>query len=1402
MAEKVADLYADLSIRGDDFDDRLKSARTGLDQLGKSADQSSERVRQSAIRSANAYERVRTEVDKAAKAQRDASQKATDAAEREKIAIERLADAERKHGQMSAEVIRAQKRVTDAHKDVERTAKAAEKATDQLTVKQRQSAKAASDAALEMRKAGDAMSDALPDGKKLDGAMGKLGQLGEKGSEVGGNFGGSFMAGFAPKIANLGSKGGPIGAAVAGVAVIGLAAGALLAQSISEGAQRQSDQNLIQAQLGLDEATTARLGKAASEAYMNNFGATVVENMDAIRAAMQSGLIPRDAGQGEMQKVAEQLSTVAAIMGEDIPSVARAAGQAVKTGMAKDAAGAMDLLVSATQRGLNISDDLLDTLNEYGTQFRKVGLDGTDAMGLIAQAVQNGARDTDVAADAIKEFALRVTDGSESTSTALQGLGLNVSEITTALAEGGEPAKAGLDSILDKLREMPPSVEKNQIAAALFGTQWEDLGAAFDHFDLSTARNELGQTAGAADNAAKTMADGPQAAIQQTRRVIEESTSQIKLAMAEAFGPAAQDIANGLMENKDQIVAIFADMVSGALTMGVAVGNVAAGLLHVWGSTAGELAELVGELVGTMGAAAEAVGGVISKIPGMGSVGDTLKSAGESAQTAAAGMVQMGDGAHAAANFIADELVPGMATARDRVNEAGDAARTSAAGMDVLRNSVVAIPDAKTIIISDNSPETKTKLEALGYTVTTLPDGSVQVVANTADAEARIAELQKPGSKTVTIYAVDQNGTPVNQSPMFGQGLGVLKNADGNVLDGPLPDQAKIQTARGKRGLIQWAEDETDGEAFIPLAPSKRRRSTSILANVADRFGFKLFRAMADGGYGLPSGTAISYGGSGFPDWMTELGGKYGVKPSTYAGHQESDRGETGYAPNPQGLNRGVDWSGSVAQMQAFAEAMMAQAASDPSIEQVIWQNPETGQKLGWAGRSDVSNTGYYDSDYGGHQDHVHTRFNAQVGASSGTPAASASTLKDITLDANSTRDDVARKIIAEGRKRGYTDAEIQAFLATALQESNLSPGAVGGGGAWHGVFQQDTSYPGRDDPNQNIAAFYDRMDEKKKSGGWSDDPYKNAFWLQQAPGNTSADAAYSGGRQGYYDEIKSKDAEAAALMSSLGPSVGTINGGDTNLTMNGSGSGAAQNVYVTGGRLDSVGSSTTTSTPPADDTTTAPKVDEGASAKKPDGVDVNLESPIKPWWIPEQTVKKYAFGDVRDGHSPEMVRPGDYRLWGEPESGGESYIPHSPAKRARALALWAKTGRILGVKGFASGGFGGYTADTTDAAAPANLYDLLALGVGAGFTAYGAISPYVGMATSGQVSLDSLVPQIDTSANDAAIVSQITGNIASQLEKYLPELLRALKENKPIRGGFGDAGATPAGLTMMRLGQ
>lgn len=139
---------------------------------------------------------------------------------------------------------------------------------------------------------------------------------------------------------------------------------------------------------------------------------------------------------------------------------------------------------------------------------------------------------------------------------------------------------------------------------------------------------------------------------------------------------------------------------------------------------------------------------------------------------------------------------------------------------------------------------------------------------------------------------------------------------------------------------------------------------------------------LADGGvvndYGLDPGTNISYGAAGFPEWVNKLGQDHSVKPSTYAGHQESDRGEAGYAANPQHRNRGIDWSGSVDSMQKFAEYLLGIASTTPSLEQIIWQNPSTGQKIGWHGRQKDDGS-YFASDYSGHTDHVHTRQSATL---------------------------------------------------------------------------------------------------------------------------------------------------------------------------------------------------------------------------------------------------------------------------------------------------------------------------------------------------------------------------------------------------------------------------------------
>lgn len=160
------------------------------------------------------------------------------------------------------------------------------------------------------------------------------------------------------------------------------------------------------------------------------------------------------------------------------------------------------------------------------------------------------------------------------------------------------------------------------------------------------------------------------------------------------------------------------------------------------------------------------------------------------------------------------------------------------------------------------------------------------------------------------------------------------------------------------------------------------------------------------GEYGLPTGTntgGYGSGGSVFPEWLRKLGDEFGVKPSTYPGHQESDRKEPGYAPNPEHLNRGVDWSGTLDAMQKFADHLMSIAPSNPTLEQVIWQNPSTGARQGWAGRSNVSTGSYFAADYAGHRDHVHARFSGPVGAAVGVTADSGSPSSSDTTNTTTT---------------------------------------------------------------------------------------------------------------------------------------------------------------------------------------------------------------------------------------------------------------------------------------------------------------------------------------------------------------------------------------------------------------
>ncbi|KKF01939.1 phage tail tape measure protein [Mycolicibacterium obuense] len=174
-----------------------------------------------------------------------------------------------------------------------------------------------------------------------------------------------------------------------------------------------------------------------------------------------------------------------------------------------------------------------------------------------------------------------------------------------------------------------------------------------------------------------------------------------------------------------------------------------------------------------------------------------------------------------------------------------------------------------------------------------------------------------------------------------------------------------------------------EGSGIIGIAASTGALGPSFMPGAATAPGVSDSTglpgvASVGGSYGLPAGTDTGgYGSSGpvFPDWVHQLEQAFGVKASTYSGHQETDRQEAGYAPNPNHENRGIDWSGSPEAMQRFADYLK----TVPGMEQVIWNGGGmgTGDTVEIAGGR--PQPGYFAGDLAGHGNHVHTRQSSPI---------------------------------------------------------------------------------------------------------------------------------------------------------------------------------------------------------------------------------------------------------------------------------------------------------------------------------------------------------------------------------------------------------------------------------------
>lgn len=253
---------------------------------------------------------------------------------------------------------------------------------------------------------------------------------------------------------------------------LGMAGIAVGAKEILSGANdKRAAGNTLQAQTGMQGDTLETAKQSMKNLYVDNMG----ESLDDVARSMSTVYqITGRTGAG-LEQMTRAGMLLRDTFGYEVTESMRTAEMMEKQ-FGVSGAQAFDLIVQGAQAGLDKNGDLLDTINEYSVQFRKLGFDSTDMFNMLINGAQSGTFSVDKLGDTIKEFSIRAIDGSKTTQEGFKAIGLDANKMAAAFGSGGDIAKQAFQQTIDAISRMEDPVQRNIAGVNLFGTMWEDLG--------------------------------------------------------------------------------------------------------------------------------------------------------------------------------------------------------------------------------------------------------------------------------------------------------------------------------------------------------------------------------------------------------------------------------------------------------------------------------------------------------------------------------------------------------------------------------------------------------------------------------------------------------------------------------------------------------------------------------------------------------------------------------------------------------------------------------------------------------------------------------------------------------------------------------------------------------------
>lgn len=355
----------------------------------------------------------------------------------------------------------------------------------------------------------------------------------------------------------------------AGLAAMGTGAIAATKYLADLGGEWQTATNQVAASTGAAGKELEGLRDVMEDVYAANYGDSVADVGDAV-AMVNRNMANLD--QNGLTAATEGALALRDAFEYDVAESTRAA-EAIRKNFGSSAEEAFSLIAAGAQNGLDYSGELIDTINEYSSQFAKLGFDADGMFNILQAGADGTAWNLDKVGDAIKEFSIRAIDGSDSTVEAFTSLGYNAENIMATFAAGGEGANKAFFDVINTLMAVDDQVERDALGVALFGTMWEDLGTEAMEA-MAGASQAAYDTDGALEKINQVKYNDLDSAIQGIGRQMEVALLPAADAVYQSLMDSMPEITEAMEEVSPVIAEIagdFADWAGGAISDGLPV---------------------------------------------------------------------------------------------------------------------------------------------------------------------------------------------------------------------------------------------------------------------------------------------------------------------------------------------------------------------------------------------------------------------------------------------------------------------------------------------------------------------------------------------------------------------------------------------------------------------------------------------------------------------------------------------------------------------------------------------------------------------------------------------------------------------------------------------------------------